>query len=211
MAGKIKTCRANVGTRTEPRLCADPLAKGMRAACDRHKTRLIATSEPGIYYRGGGYVVVSRRQGRQVKEFFRDWNDAKEARGKRQSGDSRAALKQPFNTYATNWIDRYQGRTDRGFDEDTRAAYKRALELWAIPHLQATRIDQMERDQINALIRKMQQHGLSPREHLEVHGAGPGDVVGARRGREAGLQPRWQAADQREGRQPADTARRRGA
>jgi hypothetical protein len=42
---------------------------------------------------------------------------------------SRAA----FDQYARKWIMAYQGRTRRGFDEDTRQAYPAALEAHAIP------------------------------------------------------------------------------
>jgi hypothetical protein len=53
------------------------------------------------------------------------------------------------------------GRTRRGFDDDTRAAYERALELWAIPHFGSMPLRNVERRDVDKLIAKMQRAGLS--------------------------------------------------
>lgn len=94
---------------------------------------LVKTKTPGVYKRGGRYVVVWTHRGRQHKSFHRTYAEAREAKGQRQAGDRRPTSKQPFADYARAWIDGYQGRTSRGLDEDTRHGYRRALELHAIP------------------------------------------------------------------------------
>lgn len=158
-----KLCKANVGTRTAPRECGQPIAKGMLAACADHRTAMIATDTPGIFYRGGRYVVVTRHRGRQVKSFHEKWSEAREAKGDR-TGSARPApqKKEPFDTYARAWINDYQGRTSRGFDEDTRASYERSLELYAIPHFRSTPLRAIDRKAINALVGKLRRQGLAP-------------------------------------------------
>lgn len=164
MAGKDNLCKANVGTRKEPRPCGQPIAKGMLAACGDHTTALIPTSTQGVYARGGKYVAVSyRRGGKQHKTFHDTFELAKEAKHDR-SGSARPApqKKEPFDAYARQWIKDYQGRTSRGFDEDTRASYERALELYAIPHFGSTPLREIDRKAINAVVAKLRRQGLAP-------------------------------------------------
>ena len=124
--------------------------------------KLEKTATPGIYKRGSRYVVVWRRDGRQHKDFYRTLAEAREAKGNRQAGDRRPANKQRFGEYAREWVANCQGRTRRGFDEDTRKSYAAALEAHAIPHLGAKRMCDITREDINALIAKMQRQGLAP-------------------------------------------------
>ena len=175
MSKQTKTCLANTGTRQQPRPCGQPVAPGMHAACEDHKTAMIPVPKhPGIYTRGGSHVAVTVRHGKQHKSYHRTLAEAREAKsdrtGNRQAGRPRE-LRQPFDTYALAWIDNYQGRGDRGFDEDTRASYKRALEAYAIPHFRSKRLSDIDRDDVNALVAKMQRQGLCPRQHPDVHGS----------------------------------------
>jgi len=163
MAAK-KTCKANVGTREDRRLCGAPIADGMLACCRDHSTTLIPVDKaPGIYSRGGSYVVVTRHRGKQHKSFHRTLALAREARSDR-TGTVKSAprSREPFDKYALAWVENCQGRTVRGFDEDTRAAYKRALELYAIPHFGSTPLRDIDRSMVTALIAKLQRRGLSP-------------------------------------------------
>lgn len=162
MAAKEKICKANVGTRKEPRACGKPIANGMRAACEDHRTTLIPTGESGIFYRGGSYVVVTRHRGRQYKTFHHSIGDAREAKGDRTgSAKQRPETRRLFDEYAREWVKNCQGRTRRGFDSDTRRAYTMALERYAIPHFRNTPLRDVDRGAINALIRKLQDRGLS--------------------------------------------------
>src|SRR5690348_9115627 len=94
-----KTCRANVGTRETPRLCGQPLADGMLAACREHRTTMIAVPKAaGIYYRGNRYVVVTRHRRRQHKTFHPTLELAREAKADR-TGSAKPApqTKRPFD------------------------------------------------------------------------------------------------------------------
>lgn len=160
MAAKL--CKANVGTRQAPRECGQPVAEGMLAACKDHRTTLIPTGETGIYYRGGSYVAVTIHRGRQTKTFHASKRLASEARGDRTGSTKQAPTsRRPFDEYAREWVRSCQGRTRRGFDEDTRAAYERALELYAIPHFRSTPLRDVDRESVNALIAKLQRRDLS--------------------------------------------------
>jgi integrase len=123
---------------------------------------MIKTTTPGIYKRGSRYVVVWRHRGKQHKSFHRTLAEAREAKGDHTGSSAPAPqIKAPFDDYALQWIDHCQGRTSRGFDEDTRKAYKRALELYAIPHFRSKRLCDIDREDVVRLIAKLQRQGLS--------------------------------------------------
>lgn len=108
------------------------------------------------------YVVITRYRGKQVKTFHPTLDLAREAKSDRTQTKRQAPQsKRPFDEYAREWIQTCQGRTKRGFDEDTRAGYARALELHAIPHFGSTRLCDIDRKQVKALITKLQREGLS--------------------------------------------------
>jgi integrase len=135
--------------------------------------KLEKTATPGVYRRHRGacrrgracgcpYVVVAYHKGKQVKTFHPTFELAREAKGDR-SGSVRQApqSRRPFDEYARRWVSSCQGRTARGFDEDTRKSYARALELYAIPHFGRMLLRDIERKDVNALISKLQRQGLS--------------------------------------------------
>src|SRR4051794_22182339 len=97
------------------------------------------TRTPGVYKRGDRYVVVWQHKGKQRKSFHRTMSEAREAKGRRQSGDRRSTTRITFEVYAREWIDSYQGRTGRGFGEATRDEYRRVLEEHAIPFFEGYR------------------------------------------------------------------------
>jgi integrase len=153
---KEKTCRANVGSRKEPKACGEPVAKGMLWACEQHKTT-IPSGTNGVYYRGGKYVALTVHRGKQVKTFHDSFEDTR-AEQRRRSGsiiEKPAGDRTPFDEYARAWIDGYQGRTTRGLDNDTRKAYRAALELYAIPHFGATPMREIGPKAYRDLITKM--------------------------------------------------------
>jgi integrase len=122
---------------------------------------LVKTSTPGIYKRGSRYVVVWRHRGQQHKSFHRTLAEAREAKGERQSGKRRPATKQPFDEYARAWLEGYQGRTARGFGDDTRDAYGRAMELYAIPFFERFRLCDIEQPDVRRFIAQLQDRGLT--------------------------------------------------
>src|SRR4051794_17575801 len=81
---------------------------------DMATPKMERTRHPGIYRRGGRYVVVWQHRGRQHKSFHRTLGEAREAKGARQAGESRPTTRATFEGYALGWLDTYQGRTSRG-------------------------------------------------------------------------------------------------
>jgi integrase len=136
--------------------------------------KLERTATPGIFRRHAGscnrngrckcrYVVVTRHRGRQVKTFHATYELAREAKGDRTGTDRQAPQsRRPFDEYARAWIESCQGRTRRGFDEDTRRSYRAVLEAHAIPHFGSMPLREIERADVKALIAKLQREGLSP-------------------------------------------------
>lgn len=100
------------------------------------------TRTPGIFKRGGRYVVVYRDgTGRQHKESHRTLEEAREAKGRRDAGDR---------------------RTSRGLSERTRALYRRDLERWAVPYFGRRRLAKVERRHVRAFVTHLEAAGLAP-------------------------------------------------
>jgi integrase len=98
----------------------------------------VQTKEPGVYKRGGRYVVMYRDgAGRQRKESAANFDAARALKAKRATqvaeGEYQALSRVTFRDYAAEWVERYQG-SGRGFREHTRTDYRRHLELHAFPY-----------------------------------------------------------------------------
>ncbi len=99
---------------------------------------LVKTKTPGVYKRGAKYAVQYRGlDGKQRQETAPTYDAARALKAKREA-DAREGVDHPsaklaFGAYALDWIDRYQGRGRRGFREQTRQSYRRALETYAVP------------------------------------------------------------------------------
>src|SRR3954454_2687912 len=100
--------------------------------------KLEKTRTPGVFKRGGGYVVVYRVDGKQKKEAARTYDAARRLKDRRRTqvsdGDYRPPSKLTFAQYAGQWIASYQGH-GKGFRERTRREYARDLERYVIPFL----------------------------------------------------------------------------
>src|SRR6478672_2561698 len=107
-------------------------------------TKLMRTRYPGIYRRGERYVITWRDRGRQRKEFFRTLDEAREAKGRRMSGDRRKPARTRVEKYAPVWVDHYRGRTARGFSESTRVEYRREIDQHVLPYFGQWRMDEIE-------------------------------------------------------------------
>jgi integrase len=103
--------------------------------------KLETTRTPGIYRRGSKYVVVYHVNGKQRRETARTMEDARRLKRAREVDRDRGRLgddgRVPFREYAEEWVARYQGNGRRGFTEETRASYRRHLELYAYPYFEA--------------------------------------------------------------------------
>ncbi len=119
------------------------------------------TRYPGIFKRGGRFVVVWRHRGTQHKESFRTLTEAREVQGKRrQAGERRAYTRARFDDYASEWIDSYAGRTARGLSESTRTDYRRSIELYAIPFFDRHRLADIEPPDLRRFVQSLETHGL---------------------------------------------------
>jgi integrase len=96
--------------------------------------RLVKTSTPGIYKRGGRYVVVFRDpHGKQRKRSARTLAEARDLKAAVTAdvkrGEYRALSKVTFTDYAVEWVQTYKGRTAKGVRAETLADYRRRLGL----------------------------------------------------------------------------------
>ena len=93
-------------------------------------TKLEKTRTPGIYRRGGRYVVVYYVDGRQRRESAVNYELARKLKAARQADVARGEFHEQsrvtFRAYAAEWVERYQGR-GRGFRESTRDNYRSDL------------------------------------------------------------------------------------
>lgn len=101
------------------------------------------TDVPGVFRRGSRYVYSYRHRGKQRWGTAATKADAKRAKRNAETdierGEHRDASPVRFADHARRWIDAYQGRTNRGFKEKTRTAYRAALENYAIPYFELER------------------------------------------------------------------------
>ena len=99
------------------------------------------TRHPGIYRRGSRYVVTYRVDGKQHKESVPTLKTALALKAARMTdrdrGEFQEFSRRRFRKYAEEWIDTYQGTGKRGFTEGSRDAYRRDLERYAYPFLDA--------------------------------------------------------------------------
>jgi len=110
-------------------------AKPTPAATGKRDRRLLEkTGTPGVYKRGGGYVVVFRTlDGRQAKRCARTLAEARSLKASLTTdvrrGEYVEQRRVSFLDYATTWIASYNGRTARGVRPATLRDYRRALGL----------------------------------------------------------------------------------
>jgi integrase len=102
---------------------------------------LVKTRTPGIFKRGSRYVFSYRLNGKQRWESCRTLEDARRAKAARQTDIGRGEFEERSRTtlreYASEWVDRYQGRGRRGFRDTTRHDYKRHLDQYAFRYFPA--------------------------------------------------------------------------
>ena len=120
------------------------------------------TRTPGVYKRGSRYVVVWRHRGKQHKSFHRTYEEAREAKGRRQSGHRRPASREPFEDHARAWLDGFGGRTERGISPSGLADYRWSIERFAIPYFGRQRIGDIEPGDVRRFARHLEDKGLAP-------------------------------------------------
>jgi integrase len=130
--------------------------------------RMAKTSTPGIYKRGGRYVVVYRDpSGKQRKEFAVTLAEARDVKATRTAdvrrGEFREFSRVEFADYAAEWIDTYRGRTSRGFGDGSRDDYRGALDREAAPFFGRMRLVEIEPRDLKRFLAYLEQP--QPRRH----------------------------------------------
>jgi integrase len=139
---------------------------------------LVKTKTPGIFKRGNRYVVRYRDpQGKSRKRFARTLAEARDLKAGLTTdvarGEYRALSRVTFAEYAPEWIAGYAGRTTRGFRDETRAEYGRALGLdvdgkpldpprGAVAYFGRLRLTEIEPRTIKSYIASLAARGLAP-------------------------------------------------
>jgi len=117
--------------------------------------KLERTRTPGVFKRGGGYVVVYRVDGRQKKQAAPTYDAARRLKDRVRTqvadGDWRPPSKLTLAEYARQWIAAYQGR-GTGFRERTRREYARDLERYVLPFLGNKRLTGLRRGDVAAFV-----------------------------------------------------------
>ena len=128
------------------------------------KAKMERTATPGVFRRGTRYVVTWRYRGDQYRESFCTYDEAREAKGHRMTGERKPPSQATLAAYAEEWLAGYAGRTSRGFTENTRNAYRYALGL-AIEFFDAgrreTRLVDVEPGDVRKYVLWLERRGLS--------------------------------------------------
>lgn len=126
---------------------------------------LVRTKTPGIFKRGGGYVVVYRDpSGRPRKAAAKTLAQARDLKAALTAdvkrGEYRAVSKVTFADHATRWIETYPGRTSKGIDESTRDDYRKRLVSDAIPFFGRMQLAAIEPQHVPDFAAKVAARGL---------------------------------------------------
>lgn len=124
------------------------------------------TATPGIYKRGGRYVVVYRDpSGRQRKRFAQTFKEARRLKNELGADVSRGEHRElstvTFTDYAREWVRTYTGRTRRGIGESTKADYADALDHYAIPFFGRARLAAIEPRDVKRFTLQLEERGLA--------------------------------------------------
>jgi integrase len=125
------------------------------------------TSTPGIYRRGGRYVVVYRDPvGRQRKRSAATLAEARLLKSEATADVARGEYRQPsrvtFEEYASDWVRTYRGRTSRGIRPTTLAEYAQDLDVHVLPVLGRRRLAEVEPRHIKRLAADLSDGGRAP-------------------------------------------------
>jgi integrase len=120
------------------------------------------TKTPGIYKRGGRYVVTWRdRSGRQRRQSAGTLAEARDlkAKNRNQRGPARRIR---FAAYAPLWRDSYRGRTNKGVGTGTLDDYVRSIEQDAVPYFGRMFLDEITTGEVKRYVAHLEKRGLAP-------------------------------------------------
>jgi integrase len=124
------------------------------------------TSVPGVYRRGRSYVAVFRGlDGRQRKRSAPTLAEARAIRETALADVRRGTFRDygslRFADHWPVWIDRYVGRTTRGFRDTTRSEYRRDLARYADPWFDRTRLTAIDAPMVKRYLGSLADRGLT--------------------------------------------------
>ncbi len=135
-------------------------------ATDTDHRTFIPTTTPGVYKRGGSYVVRFRDgHGIQRSRTCRTLAEARRVRSEVNAdvsrGEYRPDTKLTFAEYAETWKETYAGRTSRGLRPETLDEYRRDLNR-ATLYLGRRRLAEIDAPTVKAYARSLANAGLKP-------------------------------------------------
>ncbi len=144
--------------------------------------KLTKTSKPGIFraHRKGcvgegrcdcPYTVVTRHRGRQVKTTVATFGEARELKGRKDSGQGRPSARVRVETYFDQWIETYAGRTSAGFQEVSRDEYRRVIEKRVLPAWGTWKLSDVESSDARCLFFDLREASISTGELRKVRAA----------------------------------------
>jgi integrase len=128
--------------------------------------RLVKTSVPGVFRKGGRYVVVYRdSDGRQRKQSCSTLAEAKTFKATVTADKARGETVRPTRVtvadYFAEWLPAYRGRTRRGIREQTKQHYAEQMRLHVLPALGRRRLADVGPRDVKRLAAELRAKGLS--------------------------------------------------
>ncbi len=130
-------------------------------------TRLEKTKTPGVYRRGGRYVVTFRdRHGTPRKRSAATLAEARDLKAALTTdvkrGEYREQSRIGFTAYTQEWAASYQGRTSRGIRPETLLDYKADLDRHAAPFFGRLELADIEARDLKAFAAHLAGNGYAP-------------------------------------------------
>jgi len=128
--------------------------------------KLERTKTPGVFRRGGVYVVVYRdASGKQHKQRARTLTEGRAIKSAMTTdvrrGEWREQSRVRFDEHWQQWLANYAGRTSRGFRETTRDDYRRDLEQHAAPYFRRMWLAEIAPQHIKQWLTKLANEGYA--------------------------------------------------
>jgi integrase len=130
------------------------------------KTLVPVKGHPGIYKRGGSYVVRYRDpQGASRKRHAKTLAQARKIKAEVTAdisrGEYRTNSKVTFGEYAASWRATFAGRSSNGIRPETLKQYRADLDRYVIPAFGRRRLAEIEHRHIKEFLMKQAARGIS--------------------------------------------------
>lgn len=135
--------------------------------------KLTTTKYPGLYRRHGrecdgngrcecGYVVRWKHRGQSRKRFFPTLAEAREFKGKADSGQRTPPSRLSIDDYYERWIENYRGRTRRGLEDTSRREYRISFARHILALLGGVRLRDLSARDIREWMGELERRKASP-------------------------------------------------